>query len=190
MESAVALPSVPLTASPLDRATPLNAAELVRATAGWLGLAAVALASSPERLGEGVPLSLAAPAGALLLTAPALLVGHQFLDLRASPRPLLGLVIGAYGRAGDVALGIIPVALLFSATSALGPVILMMGVLGASFHSLLVTWKRLIALERGAWSEGISISAQGRMVLLSLGWAALTALIGLRLCWDLANAVL
>jgi len=125
--------------APLAEPAPLRPLALLRATGGWLLLAGVALAAAPAALAESAPLTLAAPAGALLLTVPALLVGHQFLNLRAAPSALLGALLRGYCGAGDVALGLTPLALLFSATSGLGPLILMLTVGGAGVQAVAVT---------------------------------------------------
>ena len=174
--------------APRSETPPLRPLAVLRATGGWLLLAVVALAAEPNALVESAPLTLAAPAGALLLTVPALLVGHQFLNLRAAPSALLSALLRGYCGAGDVALGLTPLALLFSATSALGPLILMVTVGGAGLQALAVTLLRLARAEDAATAEP-DLAAKGRMVVLGLAWAALTALIGLRLSFDLANSL-
>ena len=177
-----------LTASPpVTPVTPAIApVALLRATGGWLLLAIVALAAEPVAIAHSAPLTLAAPAGALLLTVPALLVGHQFLDRKAAPGALLQALVRGYCGAGDVALGLSPLALLFSATSALGPFVLLTAVGGAGIQALAVTLLRLAAVEEAATAD---LSARGRMALLCFGWAGLTALIGLRLAYDLAASL-
>ena len=163
----------------------LRPAELMRGVGGWVVYAAVSLAGDAGHLGGGVLHTLAAPTGALLLTVPALLVGHQFLDLRSPPGALVSALLRGFCRAGDVALGLSPLALLFSATSDIAPYLLVLGLLGTSFQTLLLSMKRLQRAEAaespGDWSR------QARMSALVLGWAGLCGLIGLRLAWNLVT---
>jgi hypothetical protein len=59
---------------------------------------------------------------------------------------------------------------------------------GAGLQALAVTLLRLGRAEDAATAEP-DLAAKGRMVVLGLAWAALTALIGLRLSFDLANSL-
>lgn len=167
----------------VDITAALRPVELLRGIGGWVVLAAVSLAGEGAQVGGGVLHTVAAPVGALLLTVPALLVGHQFLDLRSSPSTLVGTLLRGFCRAGDVALGLTPLALLFSATSDLAPYLLVVGLLGASLQTLVVSMKRLERAEADA-SPG-DWSRRARMSALILGWATLCGLIGLRLVWNL-----
>lgn len=180
-----AAPAAPVVPAP---AVPLRPVEVGRAVLGWIALGAVGLATEPEALATGTAYTVAAPAGAMLLTVPALLVGHQYLNLRASPATLVSTLLLGFVRAGDVALGLVPLALLFSATSDLGPVVTVLGLLGASFQGLLVTMRRLNAAEAGC-TEAAEWAVRGRMQLLVIAWAGLYALIGLRLTWNLLAAL-
>lgn len=161
---------------------------MVRAVAGWVGLGAIGLATRADVTAVGTAYTLAAPAGALLLTVPALLVGHQYLSLHAPPAALVSTLLRGFCRSGDVALGMVPIALLFATTSSLGPVVLVLTLLGACLQGLLVTMRALSTVEAGhtpsaAWTD------RGRMALLVAAWGGLYALIGLRLTWNLLSLV-
>jgi hypothetical protein len=122
------------------------------------------------------------------LTTPLLLVGHQFLNLRAPPSALVGTLLRAFCRGGDVALGLVPLAVLFAATTDLGPAILCVALLGSGLLTLLLAMRRLSTLETRA--SGPDWRTAGRMTMLVLGWGALFGLIGLRLAWNLAAFLL
>lgn len=159
---------------------------MVRAVAGWVGLGAIGLATQADVAAVGTAYTLAAPAGALLLTVPALLVGHQYLSLHAPPAALVSTLLRGFCRSGDVALGMVPIALLFATTSSLGPLVLVLTLLGACLQGLLVTMRGLSTVEAshtptGAWAD------RGRMALLVSAWGGLYALIGLRLTWNLLS---
>lgn len=152
---------------------------IARAVGGFaaLGLAAGlagqlhALATSPAGLLTGV--------GVLLLTAPALVVGHQFLGLRATPGALLGALGDAWGRAGIAALGTAPAVAWLSATSDLGPSVGVAAVFGIGAFGLVRAWHNLAAAE---------VAAGGRAVAghtLGMVWTGLAVLVALRLLYSL-----
>lgn len=138
-----------------------------------LGLAA-GLAGQTEALARA-PAGLAAAVGVILLATPALVVGHQYLRMRASPGALLAAVADAFTRGGVVALGVSPAVLWLSATSDLGPVAGLSALGGLGGFVLLRALLNLVDVERlaGGSSEGAGTFA--------LCWTTLAGLIGLRL---------
>jgi hypothetical protein len=121
----------------------------------------------------------------MLLTVPALLVGHQYLALQAAPATLLTALLRGFTGSGRVALGLVPLLLGFAATTDIAPELAVAALLGVSLHALLLTMGRLERLEAAAHPS--DWSARGRMGLLVLGWGALYGLIGLRLAWNVAT---
>lgn len=176
-------PTMGALGAPLDAPLTLAPFELTRGLAGWIALSGLCVAGYGATAAVGVVHTLAAPAGAALLTAPLLLVGHQFLGLRAAPTALVGTLLRAFCRGGDVALGLVPLALLFAATTDLSPLLLAAGLLGTGFLTLALAMKRLVDLE--ALASGPDWGARGRMGVLVSVWGGLYALIGLRLAWNL-----
>ena len=142
------------------------------------GIAALGLAAGVAGQAEALaraPAGLAAAVGVILLATPALVVGHQYLRMRASPGALLSAVADAFTRGGVVALGVSPAVVWLSATSDLGPTVgaLVLFALGA--FVLLRTLLNLVDVERLA---GGSTEGAGTFALL---WTGLGGLIGLRL---------
>lgn len=176
-------PSMGALGAPLDAPLALAPFELTRGLGGWLLLSGLCVAGYGVTAGVGMVHTLAAPAGAALLTAPLLLVGHQFLGLRAAPTALVGTLLRAFCRGGDVALGLVPLALLFAATTDLAPGLLAAALLGTGLLTLALAMKRLLDLE--ALASGPDWAARGRMGLLVTVWGGLYGLIGLRLAWNL-----
>lgn len=138
-----------------------------------LGLAA-GLAGQTEALARA-PAGLAAAVGVILLATPALVVGHQYLRMRATPGALLAAVADGFTRGGVVALGVSPAVLWLSATSDLGPAVGLLTLCGLGAFVLLRTLLNLVDVERLA---GGSTEGAGTFALL---WTGLAGLIGLRL---------
>lgn len=138
-----------------------------------LGLAA-GVAGQTDALARA-PAGLAAAVGVILLATPALVVGHQYLRMRASPGSLLSAVADAFARGGVVALGVSPAVLWLSATSDLGPTVGLLALCGLGAFVLLRALLNLVDVERLA---GGSTEGAGTFALL---WTGLAGLIGLRL---------
>ena len=138
-----------------------------------LGLAA-GLAGQTDALARS-PAGLAAAAGVILLATPALVVGHQYLRMRAAPGALLAAVADAFTRGGVVALGVSPAVVWLSATSDLGPSVGLLALGGLGGFVLLRVLLNLVDVERlaGGSTEGAGTFA--------LCWTSLAGLIGLRL---------
>ena len=113
----------------LELPTPM---EMGRAALGFaaLGLCASLGSESLDAASHTAPSGLIVQAGAMLLTGPALLVGHQFLGLEASVPSLVDAMARAFVRTGTVALGLVPAVLFFSATSGLAPVLFGLAMVG------------------------------------------------------------
>lgn len=193
MESAIQTqPSVrtPASSTPQDRPIEIDAPRipsvhhLTRAIAGFalLGLVAGLGSGDGGVASRTVPSGLFVGGGALMLTGPALLVVHQYLGLEASPDALMASLASAFAKAGDVALGLIPTMLLFSATSGLWAVV----------FGILLTGLGLFGLDRASTalihSERAAMNPLKRrvdlMILVVMGWSGLTLLIALRIAWD------
>jgi len=157
---------------------PLDLGELrslAVATTGFAALGLVAGLGSDDPAST-IPAALLVDVGALALTAPALLVLHQYLGLEASPADLASAMGTAYVRAGNLALGLTPFLLFFSATSGLaaGLFALLLAVVGGS--ALIVAAKGMVAAHDDRTRLGV-LKLRG----LLLTWCGLTVLIGLRI---------
>jgi hypothetical protein len=156
---------------------------LALAGLGALGLAAGLGSGDTTTALRAAPSALMIGMGSLVLTGPALVVGHQFLGLEARPEALAGALARGFAVAGRLALGLAPVMLFFSATSWLwSPVFcaLLLGIGGVGFAS---TARRLREAECGD-ARGVH-----RIDGLVLAWTGLAVLIALRIAWDVANFV-
>lgn len=189
---------LPIPAAPIP-AAPIPAERLLRATAGMaaLGLVSSLGALSSEALSpillaptaaslpflaapllSGLEAGLVPVIGTGVLTAPALVVAHQYLNLQAEPRALLRDLADAFCRLGDLALGLIPVVGLFVLTTDIAPLLFGLLYLLAGALGLCVAVLRMEATERAAGTPGGGF----QMLALGMGWAGLAGLIGLRLC--------
>lgn len=161
---------------PLPTSTPLpTPGELVRGLGGfaWLGLAGTLGAGQASFV--AAPFALVTAAGVLLLTVPALVVGHQYLRLGAAPPAIVGEIARVFARCGDVALATVPALLLFSMTSRLGGGIAALLLAALGLLGLRLAARRLVRLELDAAGHPVP------MGLLVLAWSGLAALVGLRL---------
>ena len=147
---------------------------------GVLGLCAALGTDAPADAARAISTSLLVDAGALVLTAPALLVLHQYLGLNARPADLVAALARAFVGAGGIALGLAPAMLLFSATSglALGVFVLLLLLVGGA--GLRVAWRDLVAAE----ADGLTVDGV-KMRGLVLAWAVLATAIAARIGWDL-----
>ncbi len=148
---------------------------VLRATVGFgvAGLSASNLTSLTT-----VEAGLLAPAGALLLTVPALLVVHQYLGLLAPPRELLHVIARAFVRSGELALATTPILLLFSATSAQGPPLFFLLLFGNGAFTLAGA---VLDLHSAEERHSAGLAKRAEMFCLASAWAGLAALIALRI---------
>lgn len=156
-----------------------------------VAVAAMAGAGVAAGLGSG-ELDVAARAGAVLmgpalgatvLTAPALLAVHQFLGLHGRPERLVAALARALVAGGRVALGLVPVALFFAATSGLWAMAMAAVVAVPAFVMIAVALVDLQAAEHA------SAPTTPRFTALVLAWAVLAAAIGGRLVVSVATYV-
>lgn len=167
--------SMPMDAAAAPSPFHLSPWALVRSVGGFgaLGLAA-AVAGQPEALASA-PAGLETAAGVLLLTGPALVVGHQYLNLKASPAALLGALADAFTRAGAVALGAAPAVLWLGVTSDMGPLVGLATLLGVGAFGILRAIGNLFDAEHAGGGSTAGIFS------IVFGWAGLAALVALRL---------
>ncbi|MCB9684645.1 MAG: hypothetical protein H6735_06395 [Alphaproteobacteria bacterium] len=171
-----------LAEEPVAEAELPSAPALAGAVAGFLvlGLCAGLGASDPGTAIRAVPSGVFVGAGALVLTGPALVVGHQVMGLDARPARLVGAMGDGFVRAGRLALGLSPVMAFFSLTTGLWGVIL--ALLAAAVGAVGFGWvaSGLRAVE----------ARSPRMDALVFGWGALSVLVALRLAVDVARLVM
>jgi hypothetical protein len=186
-------PSTPAPAAALERTPAASATprQLLLAAGGCLALdAAAALgAGDPQVAARALPAGLAIFLGTVLLTAPALVVAHQFLGLKAKPEELLRALSWGFVRCGVVALGLAPFALFFAATSSLWAVALCGSLFIAGLAGLSRADRELREVERGIGDAELERRRVGVMTLVVVGWATLSFLVALRITWDVARFV-
>lgn len=184
MEAALA---PPITAAPA--VAPLTPVDLARGLAGYLLLPAVGVVAlgvrtgDPAALAHPILLGAAVPTGALLLSVPGLLVGHQVLNLRSAPTAPLAAVGRAFLRVGEVALGLCPALVLFTLTTGSAPALMLAALAGLGLSFLLLSTR---ALDREEARASAELGPRLKMAFLARAWAGLVLLVGLRLYWDLA----
>lgn len=135
-------------------------------------------------MARAIPALVAPALGAAVLTAPALLAVHQFLGLDAPPERLVAAIARALVDGGRVALGLVPIALLFAVTSSLWPLVLALAVLVPGLTMTVVALVGLRAAETDA-----AVMAP-RFALLLVGWAGLWLAIALRIAISMAQLVI
>lgn len=178
-----------LTTSSTTDPTPIPAAPSLReviVAAVTMGLVAVTAAMGSADGGVVVAAASAVVAptlGALVLTAPALVAIHQFLGLHAPPQRLVVALARAFVASGRIALGLVPVALFFSATSGLWPLVLAgtMAITGVAMAAVALVELRSI--------ETTALVMPPRFALLLVGWCALGVLIAIRIAFEVAVSV-
>jgi hypothetical protein len=121
--------------------------------------------------------------GALVLTAPALVAIHQFLGLDAAPQRLVAALARAFVTSGRIALGLVPVALFFAATSSLWPLVL------AAAIAIPGVAMAAVALVELRSAETSALVMPPRLALLLVGWCALGVLIAIRIAYEVALSV-
>ena len=159
----------------------LPAGAVARAAGGFAlaGLAVGLGASDPETALRTVPAGLVVAGGTLVLSGPALLVGHQMLGLGGAPGALVGALADGFARAGRLAAGLSPALAFFSLTT-----------------DLWIGFGALAALAIGAIGFGWAatnlhaVERRAPMDVLVFGWSALAMLVSLRLALDVADLVL
>jgi hypothetical protein len=161
---------------------------VVQATVGFLvlGLAAGVGSGDAGMTVRTLPSGLVIGAGAAMLTAPGLVVAHQFLKLRAAPGALVAALTSAYVRCGKLALGLAPAMLFFASTTELWA--LFAGLAAVLIGSMAFggCYSLLRRVERDA---GADVMQRATMDMLVLAWCGLTGLIGVRISWDAAQFV-
>src|SRR5262249_54165409 len=102
--------------SEIVAAVPRSPAELAGAVGGLvvLGLAEALGTGAVGNVIQATPLLLAPAVGAVALTAPALVVAHQFLAVRSPVGAVVDGLAAAAVRVGQVAWGFAPVTLWFA----------------------------------------------------------------------------
>ncbi|MCA9567064.1 MAG: hypothetical protein KC656_04440 [Myxococcales bacterium] len=156
--------------------------ELARGVLGFVALGAAVALGSGDAQGAALhgPTALLVDAGSLVLTGPALLVGHQFLDLGAPVTRLADDLLRAFVRSGGMALGLAPVFLYFSATSGLSPALMALALPAIGALGLAHAAVGLVASERDAAADH-AVARLAKMRLLVSGWILLTVLVGARI---------
>jgi hypothetical protein len=160
---------------------PTEIASLFTVVVALGGLLVLGIATMAEmwHLGFFVPGTFVVPAallGALVLTSPALLALHQFLQLRASPEAVVAALARGLVAAGTVATGLAPVALFFAATTRVWVVLLPLSLALVGTVAAVVTLSSLCAAE----------TQKGRRFkVLLAGWTALTIAIAARISFSL-----
>lgn len=174
----------PPTVAAIDDAGP-PVAHVLGAVAAMAAVAAAAALGAADvgTLVRAIPALVAPALGAAVLTAPALLAVHQFLGLDAPPERLVAAIARALVAGGRVALGLVPIALLFAVTSGLWPLVLVLAVL---VPGVTMTAVALVGL-RGA--ETTAPVMPPRFALLLVGWAGLWLAIALRIAVSMAQLV-
>jgi hypothetical protein len=174
-----AAPPAPRSAPHPDAPTPRDVA---LALGGLLALGAASVAGGGLSTVADAPAALLVQAGGLLLAAPALLVTHQLLGLRAAPGALVFAVGRGLVRAGHLALGLAPSMLFFSATTRCAGLLLAL-VLGlVSAATLAAAWRDLVDAERAALGPNPG-ARDWPMRGLALAWCALAGLVAVRLAF-------
>ena len=161
-----------------------------RAVTASVALGKLALLGAAAGLGSGsvdmalrsVPVGVLVGAGTLLLTAPSLVVAHQWLGLDAAPGELVDSLVDGLGRAGTLALGAVPMTLFFSLTSNLWAVCLSLVLAGTGMAVLGQLLSRFWALESGGLMHA-------RMTGLLLVWSGLAVLVASRIALAAAQFV-
>jgi len=154
-----------------------------------LGVCAGLGAGEPALAARAVPAGLLTAAGAVVLTGPALVVAHQYQGHAADPQLLVSALSRGFVTCGEIALGLSPILLFFSATSGLWAALYSLFVAGAGAFGGAVTARRLLRAERGARPVDVDLTTRAGMGGLVAAWSTLAALIALRIGWGMASFV-
>ncbi len=177
MQATLAERPQPPATQPADPTSPtLSPGQLLQANGSFalLGLAAAVGSGDASVALRCAPLVVVIALGSVLFTAPAMLVIHAYLGLRARPSQLVRAMAQGWIEAGRLALGLAPVTLFFALTSDLWGLALVMSGAWAGALGLSEAQEQLRRCEQGSQTGR-------RMGALAMGWALLTALVGLRL---------
>jgi hypothetical protein len=158
------------TSAPPDR---VGLPEVLTAAGGLLALGAtVAVGSGGADIGRVSPSVVLSTIGALVLTAPAVVVGHQYLRVDTPVSAVVDRIAAGLGAGGRLAWGIVPVALFFAATAP-----------GSWRLVLAALCGGVVAVLLGRAAVGLDRLAPGRATwrLAVVAWVAVTLAIGLRL---------
>jgi hypothetical protein len=148
--------------------------------AGTLALGTVAAFGSHGALLHVAPSGLWIGAGSLVLTAPALLVAHQFMGLDAAPDEVVAVLGETVARGGRLALGLVPFQAFFSATTERGPGLFALALAGIGLAAQAFAGRHVVDAERRCTTN---LAQRARAHSLVLGWGVLTVLVALRLAW-------
>lgn len=162
----------------------LEPRQLLLGLAGYLALPAVALVGAS---GDGDLVgAVAPPVAALFLSVPSLLTGHQFLGLHASPADLVRDIAHVFTGCGRLALGMVPLVGLYSATTGLGEVALVLSLIAIGLAGVELARRRLVRREAAAAdaADAATFAGRTRMDLLALAWSVLALLIAGRMGLD------
>lgn len=151
-----------------------------------LGLVAGLGSGDPLVALRAAPSGLVIGSGALLLSAPALLVAHQTLKLRAAPERLVGALSSAFAQVGTAALGLVPTMLFLSATSGLWRGVFPLLLTGLGILGLTSAVSGLVHAEKATTPDR---TRAAQMAVLVAAWAGLAVLVALRLSVDVASFV-
>lgn len=188
MESVASSPSLEIQLPRPLEARPLTG--LLRALAGYtvLGLAASSGAAEGIIVLKASPVVLGIALLPLLLTAPALLVVHQFFGFKASPKAVIASLGSGAGEAGRLALGLAPIVLFLSLGSMPWGVVLGVSLCWAILRGLRATVGALRRAEELASVLPVEAPDPQKMARpasgitpLGLAWWLLVALMSLRL---------
>lgn len=174
-EVAVSAPApVPATAMapPAPAAAALTAADVLWSALGMVVLGA-ALAAGTGGIGAGtVTVALGgATIGALVLTAPAIAVAHQFLRLDTPVATVVDAVASGFVAGGRIAWGFAATGLFLAATAPSAWSLAYLALVGASGAVTLTVAARAL----------VRLGTDPRWLLAVLGWMTLTLAIGARL---------
>ncbi len=175
----------------LPAPVPLERLEARQILLGALGYVMLPLVGVMGHGGGEVSAALAPPVAALFLSVPSLLTGHQFLSLHASPADLVRDIAHVFVGCGKLALGLVPMVALYSATSAMGPMGLVVCLVAIGLAGVELSRRRLVRREglaaRTAGTE--TAKNQLQMDVLAVAWAGLALLIGARMGLELIVAL-
>jgi hypothetical protein len=162
---------------------PMEAPDLSRVLVGMAGVLALGTAAAIG--GHGVfphvaPSGLWIGAGSLVLTAPALLVAHQFMGLDAAPEEVVAVLGETVARGGRLALGLVPFQAFFSASTERGPGLFALALAGIGAMALVFAGRHVMDAERRVTADLVQ---RARAHSLVMGWGMLTVLVGMRLAW-------
>lgn len=165
--------STPKPAAPAASPAPVRLAEVAAALVGLLAFGATTvIGTGGAGAAHTTPALAVGAVGALVLTGPAIVVGHQYLRVATPAATVVEQLARGLVSGGRLAWGVVPAALFFAATApGSWPVVL--GGLGAGVGAALlgtaVVGLSRLAPNHAPWHTAV------------LTWAAVCAVIALRL---------